>query len=213
MNSDSIDPSFTEGPNIQEFSQNDILFRAPVVDLEKYASLRRAQLKHFPRKLDYQLFVSGLTPVVFLDLWDVLKFLNVKRQVGYDPISIQEIANIVCDHIGDDSSLHELVWTSVDEEVADTIVAELGITEHNECMEHNVLLSHPFGDAMQVVIAIAELIKSYLVNAGFPIIESESVYKVGDYKNGIIALQLRTYEELISEYGEVDEDEEENGDF
>lgn len=202
MDQNSIGLSFSEDLDITEFSQNENLFRTPYT-LDALEGLPSVSFEEVGGREGYATFIKDLVPVFFIDLWDVFKFLKIKQAAGFDPINLKTIAEIVCDFLGNDAEFPEALWNSFDEDVTATIVAQLDLSEYNAVM------SVPFDNAMQVITSIAELIKRYLVNAGTPIIEGECVYKVADYKNGIIGLQLRTYEELEEAYGAIDDGEEE----
>jgi hypothetical protein len=202
MTQDSIDPSFSEDLDINEFSQNENFFRTPYT-LAALEALPKVTFEELGGREGYLTYIKNLTPVFFIDLWDVFKFLKIKSAPGFDPIDIKIIAELVCDFLGNDAEFYEALWNSFDENVAANVTAQLDLDEYSAVM------SVPFDNAMQVINSIAELIKRYLVNAGTPIIEGGCLYKVADYKNGIIGLQFRTYEELEEEYGSGDNGDEE----
>jgi hypothetical protein len=190
MSSKSSDPDIKDENDIEQYSQNDIAFRADVT-FKKFFELRRANIEDFDSELLYRAYIAGLPDVVFIDLWDILKFLKIKNQNGFDAIDIRSIGEIVCDYLGDEAQFHEVIWETFDEDIASVIMACLGIDRD----EPGWIFSLPFNTAMDVIVEIANVIKRYIVNAEYPLIGNASVYKVADSKNGILALKLRTFGE------------------
>lgn len=193
MSSDSFtDPE--DMRDIEQFALNNNLFRQEVT-FNDYEELRRASFEELQGELGWKNYIYGLMPVVFIDLLHVLRYLRFKNKHGFlrpglSAINIKTIADLVCDRMGLDDEFHELLWTAFDEEVTTAVMAELGLDEKDGLVET------PFESAMDAVVEIAHVIQRYLINAGYPLIDSQSVYKVHDVKNGILALRLRTYEEL-----------------
>lgn len=194
---DSNNLKDSEDLDITEFSQNDNFFRSEIC-MGGIDNLNKIEFESIPNKLSYDLMTLDLPGVVMIDLGDVAKFLEVRDQPGFDPINIRRIADIVCDFLGDDSEFYEAIWTAHDENISSSISAQLGSSEEE------ALSSTPFEKAMDVTNAIANLVRNYLITANYPVIETSSIYKVGGYKNGIIALQLRDYSELKEEFGSED---------
>jgi hypothetical protein len=200
MSSDS--ESFNDPEDMQDIEQfafNGNLFRSDVT-FQDFALLRRTTFEDLHGELGWSNYTYGLMPVVFIDLLHVLRFLYYKNEQGYarpglNALNLKRIAQVVCNYIGDDSDFHEELWTSFDEEVASNVMAELGMDEHD------AIMSGPFSNAMEAMVEIANTIKRYLVNAYYPLIGNLSVYTVHDVKNGILALRLRTYQELKIYYG------------
>lgn len=185
--------SFITPLDIQEFRQNDNLFRAQV-DYSGNELLKRFTFDDVNTLEGYQLATSNLPPVVFIDLGDVHKFLSIKNHPGLEPTNINLICDIVCDFLGDECEYHEALWNSFDEDVVSTIAARLGSSEDA------ALSSVPFDEAMEIITKIAQLIKNYLVNAEYPLVETTSIYKLAGCKNGLLGLQLRSFEEIQEDY-------------
>lgn len=192
-NDDDNELSFITPLNIQEFKQNDNLFRTRV-DHSGNELLRKFSFDEVNTPELYQLAVTNLPQVVFIDLGDVYKFLKIKNHPGLDPADISLICDTVCEFLGDESEFHEALWNTFDEDVVAAISARLGSSEEA------ALSSVPFNEAMEVIVAIAELVKSYLVNAEYPLIEFTSFYKHEGFKNGLLGLRLRTFEEIQEDY-------------
>ena len=185
--------SFLTPLNIQEYKQNDNLFRTPV-DHAGAQLLKRIKFDDVDTLVDYQLATLNLSPVVFIDLGDVYKFLKIKDHPGLDAADISLICDTVCEFLGEEAEYHEALYNTFDEDVIAAISARLGASEEA------ALSSVPFNEAMEVIVAIAELIKCYLINADYPLIETTSVYKHEGFKNGLLGLRLRTFEEIQEYY-------------
>lgn len=192
MSSKNSDDGFKEENDIEQYSQNDKAFRAEIT-FQKFESLRRATLAEIDTPADYTAYLQGVPDIVFIDLWDILKFLKIKHSNGFDAIDIKAIAEIVCDYLGSDSDFQEVLYTTFDEDIASVIIACLGIDGDGPTW----MLSQPFNTAMEILVEIGSLIRRYLINAEYPLIGDSSVFKVADSKNGILALKLRNYDELL----------------
>lgn len=189
-----FDPTEPENVSkgIELFSGDDKFFRCQFSP-DDYADLQRYKFDNLRGALDWQLAVGLLPRVVFIDLGDILRYIRQTQpgMEGYSAIDIETIAEIACDFHGNDSSYMDVLWQCFEEETASVIQAALGVTE-----ETGMLESGPFNDTMAVLYEIIITIQAYLVNARFPLIEDSSVYTVGDYRNGIIGLRLRTWKEV-----------------
>lgn len=185
--------SFITPLDIEEYKQNDNLFRTEV-NYSGNELLQRIRFDDVDTLINYQLATLNLSPVVFIDLGDVYKFLKVKNHPGLDPADISTICDIVCDFLGDEAEYHEALWNTFDEDVVATISAKLGSSEEA------ALSSAPFDEAMEVIVKIAQLIKNYLINAEYPLIETTSIYKHQGFKNGLLGLRLRSFEEIHEDY-------------
>lgn len=181
-----------EKQGIERYATNDNFFRHPI-SFEQYASLSIRQFESFQGVWDYQATVHQLSRVVIIDLKDIDRFLKSHDTPGFGAIDVGLIAEIVCNYVGTDD-LVDVLWCNLDDDIISEISARLGID-----VDHH-LMSEPFNTAMALVVEIGRLIENYLVNARFPLVNRESVYKAVDYKNGLLALRLRTYDELKELY-------------
>lgn len=194
MSLDNMNTDPEDMRDIEQFAFNNNLFRNDVT-FHDFGELRRIKFEELQGKLGWKNYIYGLMPVVFIDLLHVLRYLYFKNKHGFSrpglsAINVKTIADIVCDFMGMEDEFHELLWASFDEEVASAVIAELGLDDLNG------LIETPFETAMEAVVEIANIVQRYLINAGYPLVDFQSVYKVHDVKNGILALRLRTYEEL-----------------
>lgn len=200
MSSDYDAPDPEELRTIEQFAQNDSLFRSTVT-FNDFASLRHSSFEGLHGPVGWTSYTYGYMPVVFIDLMYIVQFLfskdenRVFHSPGLNALNLKRIAQLVCGHMADDAEFHELLWDAFDEEVASTVMAELGLSDFDNEM------ADPFNGAMGALVEIANLIKRYLINAGYPLVGKSSIYTVYDIKNGILALRLRTYEELKEQYG------------
>lgn len=190
--------------DIEQFAQNGSFFRSDVT-FQDFSLLRRTTFDELYNELGWSNYTYGLMPVVFIDLLHVLRFLYYKNQQGFprpglSAINLTRLATLVCNYVGNDADFHENLWSAFDEEVLASIMAELGIADKGRC-EEDVVTSDSFSNAMESLLEIANTIKRYLINAGYPLVGNLSVYTVHDVKNGILALRLRTYQELKTYHG------------
>lgn len=195
MSSDDNTSPFEEDlNNIFEFSQNDIFLRQPS-SIGDFTQIPRATFDELHGEAAYNLFLFGLAPIVFIDVLDIFKFLKIRNKEGFEALDLKVIAQLVCDTLGDDDNFYDILMETFDEDITNDIVAKLGLDELN----HHT--AHIFNNATNVLAEIADVIKSYLINAQFPIVENESVYTVAGVQKGLIALRLRTFDELVNDYG------------
>ena len=109
-------------------------------------------------------------------------------------MDVMKVAGITATFIGDDITLTDVLWSSFEEEIACNIMAELGIEYYDP------LMSEPFNTSIGVVFEISSIVRRYLVNARYPIVEGESVYGPAEYKNGLVVMMLKEYAALATDY-------------
>lgn len=194
MFSDAFDEMMRKESGLEYYSQNNNFFRS-VITLEDYRRLPRVKFEHFLGEEPYKFYVRNYPPAVFIDMSDINQFLKSKREPGFDAINIEIIADVTCGYIGNNADIYEVLWNTFDEDVTAQVQAQLGVDEHNYQM------TVPFNTAMGLVCEISQIVQSYLINSGYPLIEEKSIYTVGKSLGGLLGLRLRTYDELTRDYG------------
>lgn len=188
-----VDSTDVEKAGVEKYLRNNNFFRTEFT-YGDYADLPRRTFASFANEEDYLHYHCLLPRVVFIDLGDVRKFLLAEKQPGLSAVDVMRIAEITSTFIGDDVTLTNVLWFSFEEEIASTIMAELGIESSSP------LLREPFNEASKTVFDISAIIRRYLVNAKYPLVEGESIYGPAEYKNGIVALMIKEYQALAIDY-------------
>ncbi|BAW19133.1 hypothetical protein [Ralstonia phage RP31] len=191
-----FDPDSPENKErgIELYGSNDKFFRKPITPGE-YASLVRRPFDSFDGKEDYLQYTEGLSLYVFIDMHDILQFLRVGDNPGYSVIDVKTVADVACDFLGEDSNIGDVLWNSFEEEISSEIQARLGAEDEAAC-----LMGEPFNDAVGTMYEVATMVQNYLVNARFPLVETESVYTAEKFEKGLLVLRLRTWEEFVIAY-------------
>lgn len=178
---------------VEKYLRNNNFFRTEFTNGE-YESLPRRTFASFTNAQDYNHYHCLLPKVVFIDLGDIRRFLLTEKMPGLSAIDVMKIAGITATLIGDDITLTDVLWASFEEEIACTIMAELG------CDYCSPLLSDPFNASIGAVFEISSIVRRYLVNAKYPLVEGESVYGPAQYKNGLVVMMLKEYSALATDY-------------
>lgn len=172
----------------------DSFFRGTTTEGE-YISLNRRLFSTFHGKECYLLFTKDHSQYVFIDVRDIVKQLHTDSVAGYSALNIEIIADIVCEYIGNYTLLDEALWNAFEEEISSEIQAWFGIEEGNMCV-----VEECFNKSIFMLFELALVIKNYLINARFPLIDTESVYAVEKFENGLLVLRLKSWEELVEKY-------------
>ena len=178
---------------VEKYLRNNNFFRTEFTNGE-YESLPRRTFASFANAQDYNHYHCLLPKVVFIDLGDIRRFLLTEKVPGLSVVDVMKVAGITATFIGDDVTLTDVLWSSFEEEIACNIMAELGIEYYDP------LMSDPFNTSIGVVFEISAIIRRYLVNARYPIVEGESVYGPAEYKNGLVVMMLKEYSALATDY-------------
>lgn len=198
-----VEPDATgDDRGVLKYQQDDNFFRQPIT-AQDLADTPRISVDDFSDRADYMKLVKDLPFVVFIDLGDVAKYLRVIPIDGLGALDVRAIATVVCDCLGEDSNIPDMLWGAFEDEVAAEIQAKLGLEDGDTTA---VLMGGPFDNSMEVLYEIANVVQRYLINARFPIVEMESIYQVEDYKNGVLALGLKSYDQFVEAYRGEDED-------
>lgn len=179
--------------SIEKYTRNNNFFRTTYTQ-DDINELPSRTFASFINEQDYKQYHCLFPKIVFIDLGDIRRFLIAEKSPGLSAVDVIKIAEITATFIGDSIMLTDILWYSFEEEIASTIMAELGVEYDNP------LISDPFNDAIGVVFEISNIVSRYLVNANYPLIEKESIYGPAEYKNGLIALMLKEYSALAKNY-------------
>lgn len=188
-----INSTDVERTGVEKYLRNNNFFRTEFT-YGDYNDLPRRTFASFVNAQDYDKYHCLLPKIVFIDLGDVKTFLLSEKQPGLSAVDVMKIAGITSTFIGDDIMLTDVLWSSFEEEIACTVMAELGIDYYSP------LMSDPFNTSIGVVFEISSIVRRYLVNAKYPIVEGESVYGPAQYKNGLVAMMLKEYSALATDY-------------
>lgn len=197
--SPDADPQDENAPLLHRLKQNDLAHRSQINHAD-YALLQRVAFEEVETPLEYELFMAPYPKVVFIDLADYQRFIKTDApedtgSKAFEVVDIKVIASIVCDMLGEEHAIHEMLWSTFDEDVNSMVAAKLRLDEGESWS------STAFSNAMEVVYAVNDVILRYLVNARFPILESISIYTLEKYEKGLLVLRLRTYNEVAEAYG------------
>lgn len=190
---DLVDSLDMEKPGVEKYSRNNNFFRT-AFSAGELVELPRRTFASFAGEQDYCLYHSLYPRVVFIDLGDIRRYLYAEKKPGLSAVDVMKIAGITCTFVSDETMLTDVLWNSFEEEIASTIMAELGVDYESP------LLSDPFNEAIGAVFEISNLVLRYLVHANYPLVEGESIYGPAEYKNGIVALMPKKYSALAVDY-------------
>lgn len=195
MKTFEIEPEM-EDLGIEQYRTNDSQFRLYFSDAQ-YVALPRRDFNTFLGKFDYDAYVSKLKPIVFIDLKDLQLYLKTKNIPGFGALRIHEVAEVVCDSLGNLTNIPDVLWNKHVDEIYAEVQGELGLDDDSDALG-----VAPFQDSTDSLFSIADVITRYMVQAGFPIVESESVYEAYRFERGLLVLRLRTWEEFVLAYQE-----------
>ncbi len=190
---DLVDSLDVEKPGVEKYSRNNNFFRTQFSPGD-FVELPRRTFASFANEQDFRQYHCLYPRIVFIDLGDIKRYLSIENKPGFSAIDVMKIAGITCTFIGDETVLTDVLWSSFEEEIVSTIMAELGIDYEGSA------LGEPFNEAIGVVFEISNLVARYLVHANYPLVEGESIYGPAEYKNGIVALMLKEYSALAVDY-------------
>jgi hypothetical protein len=191
-----------EDRGVLKYQKDDNFFRQPIT-AQDLADVPKVEFDDFANKEEYLRCIRDIPFVVFIDVSDIAKYLKVVNIDGVGAIDVKRIAQIVCDFLGEDTNIPDMLWGDFEDDVAAEIQAKLGLEDTDTTA---VLMGSPFNSSMEVVYEIANVVQRYLINAKFPIVEKESIYGVEEYSKGILALRVKSYEQFVEAYGGVDDD-------
>lgn len=181
--------------DITQFSQNDKFFRSYVIE-EQFNALPRITFAEVSDPQSYANYVRNLAPTMFIDLGDIHHYIALNKIHGLDTTDIEILAQIVCDYFNEQGSLHEMIWESFSENISEVLSAKLGLDEAT------ILLTDTFNICIENIYQISSILHCYLINANTPIVETNCIYQFDRYKNGLIGLRLRTFDELKEIYSD-----------
>lgn len=182
-----------EEDDVQQFLNNDLFFRSTTT-VEQYNKIKRIGIDDIAEKHNY-LYISNQYPaVIFIDLKDINQYIEVNKDSGIEEDDLRTLTELILDHYGEQSTIHEIIWNDFADKIATIISAKLGL-EYND-----VLLGDLFNRYMKNLFDIGGIILGYLINANIPIIEEISLYKLGKINKGLLGLQQRSFEEIHEFY-------------
>ena len=138
---DSLD---MEKPGIEKYSRNNNFFRT-AFSAGELVELPRRTFASFASEQDYYLYHSLYPRVVFIDLGDIRRYLYAEKKPGLSAVDVMQIAGSTCTFVSDETMLTDVLWNSFEEEIASTIMAQLGVDYESP------LLSDPFNEAISAV--------------------------------------------------------------
>lgn len=141
----------------------------------------------------YNAYIASKHKVVYVDMEDVVAYLNRAETHGVDNSMLNLLLDLVMDNLGRRDEIHSLIWDTFSDDVTSILEAQLNM----DCSD--VLMSDAFNRAMQDLFELGMIIENYAINAGLPLIDCMSLYKFHNRNKGAIAFTLRSHRELFDD--------------